>query len=127
MIENIMKVLLLISLLTTKVLSDEASNGSCPADSDLKLPKPNCDNSNEASDIEIPELDLSLAESECKSKLFFIESSDRPHLLTRQACAVESAIKNAQIEEIYVLMTSKTLNVNNATCQLLNHFNVKFR
>ena len=89
--------------------------------------KPDCHNLGKNVPITLPVLDLDETSLGCQSKIFFIESSDRTHLLTRQACAVESAVKNAQIEEIYILMTSKVLNVNNGTCQLLNHFNVKFR
>ena len=62
--------------------------------------------------------------------MFFIESSGRDHLLTRQTCAVESAIKNSKIEQFYVIMTSPVLNVtaNNATCQLLKrNSNVIFK
>ena len=62
--------------------------------------------------------------------MFFIESSDRDHLLTRQTCAVESAIRNSKIDQFYVVMTSPILNVtaNNATCQLFKrHTNVIFR
>ena len=62
--------------------------------------------------------------------MFFIESSGRDHLLTRQTCAVESAIQNSKIEQFYVVMTSPMLNVtaNNATCQLLKrNSNVIFK
>ena len=62
--------------------------------------------------------------------MFFIESSGRDHLLTRQTCAVESAVKNSKIEQFYVIMTSPMLNVtaNNATCQLLRrNSNVIFK
>ena len=62
--------------------------------------------------------------------MFFIESSGRDHLLTRQTCAVESAVKNSKIEQFYVIMTSPILNVtaNNATCQLLKrNSNVIFK
>lgn len=58
-----------------------------------------------------------------KSKLFFIESSGRNYLLPRQVCAVESALRNAQINPIIVVMTSKTLDLSasNGTCQLYLH------
>ena len=53
-------------------------------------------------------------------KIFFIESSGRNHLLPRQVCAIESAVRNAGIENIVVVMTSKTLDLSasNGTCQL---------
>jgi hypothetical protein len=40
-------------------------------------------------------------------KIFFIESSGRDHLLPRQACTVESAIKNSGIQTVIIAMTSK--------------------
>ena len=62
--------------------------------------------------------------------MFFIESSGRDHLLIRQTCAIESAIRNSKIDQFYVVMTSPNLNVtaNNATCQLFTRYsNVIFR
>lgn len=40
-------------------------------------------------------------------KMFFIESSGRDHLMPRQACALESAIRNSGIDTLVVAMTSK--------------------
>ena len=62
--------------------------------------------------------------------MFFIESSGRDHLLIRQTCAIESAVRNSKVDQFYVVMTSQNLNVtaNNATCQLFKrHSNVIFR
>ena len=62
--------------------------------------------------------------------MFFIESSGRDHLLIRQTCAIESAVRNSKIDQFYVVMTSPNLNVtaNNATCQLFKRYsNVIFR
>jgi len=58
--------------------------------------------------------------------LFFIESSGRNYLLPRQVCAIESALRNAQINPIVVVMTSKTLDLSasNATCQLYLHYSM---
>ena len=41
-------------------------------------------------------------ENENISQMFFIESSGRDHLLPRQACAVESALRNSNIPKIIV-------------------------
>ena len=62
--------------------------------------------------------------------MFFIESSGRDHLLIRQTCAIESAVRNSKVDQFYVVMTSPNLNVtaNNATCQLFKRYsNVIFR
>jgi hypothetical protein len=42
-----------------------------------------------------------------KKKMFFVESSGRSYLTVRQACAVESAIKNSGLNVFVVAMTSK--------------------
>eukprot|EP00096_Caligus_rogercresseyi_P001095 TRINITY_DN1170_c0_g1_i2.p1 TRINITY_DN1170_c0_g1~~TRINITY_DN1170_c0_g1_i2.p1 ORF type:complete len:234 (+),score=34.56 TRINITY_DN1170_c0_g1_i2:4-705(+) len=57
-----------------------------------------------------------------RSKLFFIETSGRDHLLHKQACSIESALRNNPDLPIFVLLTSPTLNpeANNATRQLLS-------
>ena len=55
------------------------------------------------------------------NKLFFTETSGKPYLTPRYACAVESAIKNTQLSgHIIVAMTSPILDINsnNATYQL---------
>ena len=65
--------------------------------------------------------------------LFFIESSGRDHLRPRDACAIESAVKNSGLSgHIIIAMTSPVLNVmgNNATCHLFSEHadkNVFFR
>ena len=65
--------------------------------------------------------------------LFFIESSGRDHLRPRDACAIESAVKNSGLKgHIIIAMTSSVLNVmgNNATCHLFSEHagkNVFFR
>ena len=41
-------------------------------------------------------------ENDIESQMFFIESSGRDHLLTRQACAVESALRNSKLSRIIV-------------------------
>ena len=57
---------------------------------------------------------------EMTSKIFFIESSGRDHLLNKQICSIESAVRNSNIDKVVVTMTSKNLNLaaNNATCQM---------
>jgi hypothetical protein len=40
-------------------------------------------------------------------KMFFVESSGRSYLTARQACAVESAIRNSGLNVFVVAMTSK--------------------
>jgi len=40
-------------------------------------------------------------------KIFFIESSGRDYLMPRQACSVESAVRNSGIDTIVVAFTSK--------------------
>ncbi len=42
-----------------------------------------------------------------KKKMFFVESSGRSYLTARQACAVESAIRNSGLNVFVVAMTSK--------------------
>jgi hypothetical protein len=42
-----------------------------------------------------------------KNKMFFVESSGRSYLTARQACAVESAIRNSGLNVFVVAMTSK--------------------
>ena len=58
-----------------------------------------------------------------KDKIFFIESSDRPYLKARQACAVESAVLRAGNLPVIVVMTSPILDTsNNATCQVYEKY-----
>ena len=57
--------------------------------------------------------------------LFFIESSGRNHLTPREACSIESAVKNSGISgRIIIAMTSPSIDVlaNNATCQIYKKF-----
>ena len=55
-------------------------------------------------------------------KIFFIESSDRPHLNARQSCSVESALRTNPQWRVLVVLTSPTLDLSkdNATCHLYN-------
>lgn len=61
--------------------------------------------------------------SDDPNKLFFIETSGRDYLTTRQACAVESVVQNGGVRAI-VVMASDDLNLsaNNATYQLYHRF-----
>ena len=56
-------------------------------------------------------------------KIFFIETSGRDHLLSRQACAVEAAATQGQVR-VVVVLSSNTLDLeaNNATRQVYNNF-----
>ena len=57
--------------------------------------------------------------------LFFIESSGKNHLMPRDACAIESAIRNSGVSgRIIVAMTSKGIDImaNNATCQIYTKY-----
>ena len=63
------------------------------------------------------------------NNLFFIESSGRNHINPRDACAIESAVKNSGISgRIVVAMTSPILDVsaNNATWQIYTKFAESF-
>lgn len=61
-----------------------------------------------------------------KQVMFFIESADRTHLLARQACSVESALKVNQNLDIIVAMTSATLDLSsNVTCHLYAKYGEK--
>ena len=55
-------------------------------------------------------------------KIFFIETSGRDHLLSRQACAVEAAAMQGQVR-VVVVLSSNTLDLeaNNATRQVYNN------
>ena len=74
-------------------------------------------------EVKLNDLEKTDFESE---PLFFIESSGRNYLLPRQVCAIESALRNAHIHPIVVVMTSKTLDLSasNATCQLYLHYSI---
>ena len=52
--------------------------------------------------ISLPPIHEGWSESEDTSQMFFIESSGRDHLLPRQACAIESALRNSNIPKIIV-------------------------
>ena len=63
--------------------------------------------------------------SNLNGNLFFIESSGRNYLRPRDACAIESAVKNSGISgRIVVAMTSPYLDIlaNNATYQIYTKF-----
>ena len=52
--------------------------------------------------ISLPPIHEGWSESEVTSQMFFIESSGRDHLLPRQSCAIESALRNSNIPKIIV-------------------------
>ena len=67
--------------------------------------------------------------SNLNGNLFFIESSGRNYLGPRDACAIESAVKNSGISGLIVVaMTSPILDVsaNNATWQIYTKFAESF-
>ncbi len=85
----------------------------------------NCDNfKNNQVVIELKSIEEPWPDQDLQNHMFFVESSGRDHLLPRQTCAVESAIRNARLGNMIVTMTSKSLNItaNNATCQLFNRY-----
>lgn len=62
------------------------------------------------------------------NKLFFTETSGKPYLTPRYACAIESAVKNTGLSgHIIVVMTSLFLdiNANNATFHLYTKYSEK--
>ena len=67
------------------------------------------------------------------NKLFFTETSEKPYLTPRYACAIESAVKNTGLSgHIIVVMTTSFLdiNANNATYHLYTKYsenNIFFR
>ena len=79
--------------------------------------------------IDLEKLNLDMADQDGVNRMFFIENSDRGRLLQRQTCSIESAVKNAQMDEIFIVMITKSILPNNATCQILMNFEekVKFR
>ncbi|TRY70891.1 hypothetical protein TCAL_17248 [Tigriopus californicus] len=71
--------------------------------------------------IDLPDLE---GELPLETKVFFIESSGRDHLLHRQACSVESALSVSKTIRSVVTLTARQLNLShNATCQLYSRFN----
>eukprot|EP00095_Tigriopus_kingsejongensis_P006182 maker-scaffold191_size271209-snap-gene-1.30 protein:Tk06182 transcript:maker-scaffold191_size271209-snap-gene-1.30-mRNA-1 annotation:"lactosylceramide 4-alpha-" len=55
--------------------------------------------------------------------MFFIQSSDREHLLPRMACSVESALRASQVPLIIVVLTATHLDLTqNATCHLYHTY-----
>ena len=70
------------------------------ADQSCNIDGINCDKSDL---VKLPDLHVKLSnENNIESQIFFIESSGRDHLLTRQACAVESALRNSKLSRIIV-------------------------
>lgn len=83
-----------VALYATIILPKSHADQSCNIDGI------NCDKSDL---IKLPHLHVKLAnEINNESQIFFIESSGRDHLLTRQACAVESALRNSKLSRIIV-------------------------
>lgn len=70
--------------------------------------------------IDLPDLEDELPSD---TKVFFIESSGRDHLLHRQACSVESALGAPKIPLTVVVFTAQQLDLShNATCQLFSRY-----
>ena len=83
-----------VALYATIILPNSHADQSCNIDGI------NCDKSDL---IKLPHLHVKLTnEINNESQIFFIESSGRDHLLTRQACAVESALRNSKLSRIIV-------------------------
>ena len=83
-----------VALYATIILPKSHADQSCNIDGI------NCDKSDL---IKLPHLHVKLSnEINNESQIFFIESSGRDHLLTRQACAVESALRNSKLSRIIV-------------------------
>ena len=83
-----------VALYATIILPKSHADQSCNIDGI------NCDKSDL---IKLPHLHVKLAnEINNESQIFFIESSGRDHLLTRQACAIESALRNSKLSRIIV-------------------------
>ena len=84
-------------------------------------------------DIESTDSNINSVVSRKNKNLFFVESSGRNYLTTRDACTIESAVKNSGFAGyIIVAMTSGFLDVtsNNATCRIYTEHagtNVFFR
>ena len=76
-------------------------------------------------DIESNESSTTRILSKENNKLFFIESSGRNYLTPRDACAIESAIKNSGLDGyIIYAMTSPSMNIlaNNVTCHIYHKY-----
>ena len=83
-----------VALYATIILPNSHADQTCNIDGI------NCDKSDL---IKLPHLHVKLSnEINNESQIFFIESSGRDHLLTRQACAVESALRNSKLSRIIV-------------------------
>ena len=84
-------------------------------------------------DIESSDCDTNYIMSRKNKNLFFVESSGRNHLTPKDACAIESAVKNSGLKgHIIIAMTSRVLDItaNNATCHIYSEHagkNVFFR
>ena len=84
-------------------------------------------------DIESTDCNTNDILSKTNKNLFFVESSGRNYLTPRDACTIESAVKNSGLQgHIIVAMTSPFLDVtaNNATCRVYTEHagtNVFFR
>ena len=107
---------------------------------DLDLSKITCGGKrNRDQGIENPIINLRKIEDQWadRDKIFFIESSDRPFLKPRQACAIESAILRAGSGgdgsggiggsggglSVVAVLTSPTLDLSdNSTCQLYRKY-----
>lgn len=68
-----------------------------------------------------------LHDGEQVNNLFFLETSGRPTLNLRQACAIESAARMSEMDVI-VAIKNETLSLNNnITCQLIKRYsNIQF-
>ena len=76
-------------------------------------------------DIESNESRIKRVLSKENNKLFFIESSGRNYLTPRDACAIESAVKNSGLDGYIIFaMTSPSLNIlaNNVTCHIYHKY-----
>ena len=67
--------------------------------------------------------------SDFHNRIFFLETSGRPYLSSREACAVESAALSTGLQEIVVLVKSETLKLSedDLTCKLANEFTHKVK
>ncbi len=58
--------------------------------------------------------------------MFLLETSLKPSLSPRKACAVESAHLHLGLDRIFVMLLSPILDLSdNATCQLYRRFSTK--
>ena len=56
------------------------------------------------------------------NNIFIIESSPREVLSSREACAVESAARNSELDVIMVRVGEEMDLTDNTTCQIYNSF-----